>query len=129
MDCSPPGPSVHGIFQARVLEWGAITFSASNNRQTLFLTTVGNFFMILPAKSDWPKGWAYDPLSQSEAFPGTAIYTMGRITKESSSECEKKEGPLMLQELSTVAMVTVKGKASWARRIKFLVSKLLPFNH
>ena len=27
MDCSPPGSSVHGIFQARVLEWGAISFS------------------------------------------------------------------------------------------------------
>ena len=27
MDCSLPGSSVHGIFQARVLEWGAITFS------------------------------------------------------------------------------------------------------
>ena len=27
MDCSPPGPSVHGIFQARVLEWVAIAFS------------------------------------------------------------------------------------------------------
>ena len=27
MDCSPPGSSVHGIFQARVLEWGAVTFS------------------------------------------------------------------------------------------------------
>ena len=27
MDCSPPGFSVHGIFQARVLEWGAIAFS------------------------------------------------------------------------------------------------------
>ena len=27
MDCSPPGPSVHGIFQARILEWGAIAFS------------------------------------------------------------------------------------------------------
>ena len=27
MDCSPPGSSVHGIFQARVLEWGAIDFS------------------------------------------------------------------------------------------------------
>ena len=24
MDCSPPGSSVHGTFQARVLEWGAI---------------------------------------------------------------------------------------------------------
>ena len=29
MDCGPPGSSVHGIFQARVLEWGAIAFSAS----------------------------------------------------------------------------------------------------
>ena len=27
MDCSLPGFSVHGIFQARVLEWGAIAFS------------------------------------------------------------------------------------------------------
>ena len=27
MDCSPPGSSVHGVFQARVLEWGAIAFS------------------------------------------------------------------------------------------------------
>ena len=27
MDCSLPGSSVHGIFQARVLEWGAIVFS------------------------------------------------------------------------------------------------------
>ena len=26
MDCSPPGSSVHGIFQARVLEWVAISF-------------------------------------------------------------------------------------------------------
>ena len=28
MDCSLPGSSVHGIFQARVLEWDAIDFSA-----------------------------------------------------------------------------------------------------
>ena len=27
MDCSPPGSSIHGIFQASVLEWGAIAFS------------------------------------------------------------------------------------------------------
>ena len=29
MNCSLPGSSVHGIFQARVLEWGAIAFSGS----------------------------------------------------------------------------------------------------
>ena len=32
MDCSLPGSSVHGIFQARVLEWGAIAFSNSGQR-------------------------------------------------------------------------------------------------
>ena len=34
MDCSLPDSSVHEIFQARVLEWGAIDFS--NNEQLLF---------------------------------------------------------------------------------------------
>ena len=32
MDCSPPGSSVHAIFQARVLEWGAIAFSETTLR-------------------------------------------------------------------------------------------------
>ena len=29
MDCSPPGSSIHGIFQARILEWVAIAFSVT----------------------------------------------------------------------------------------------------
>jgi len=33
MDCSPPGPSIHGISQARVLEWGAIAFSVSDHNE------------------------------------------------------------------------------------------------
>ena len=36
MDCSPPGSSVHGIFQARVLEWGAIAFSVPPLRYFYF---------------------------------------------------------------------------------------------
>ena len=36
MDCSPLGSSVHGIFQARILEWVAISFSR---------------------QSSWPRGW------------------------------------------------------------------------
>ena len=39
MDCSLPGSSVHGIFQARVLEWGAIAFS-------LMATNVEHFFHV-----------------------------------------------------------------------------------
>ena len=39
MDCSPPGSSVHGIFQARVLEWGAIAFSGMQTLAPLYCTT------------------------------------------------------------------------------------------
>ena len=35
MDCSPPGSSIHGIFQARVLEWAAIAFSKSKDYNLL----------------------------------------------------------------------------------------------
>ena len=38
MDRSLPGSSVHGVFQARVLEWGAIAFSDSVATGGLFLT-------------------------------------------------------------------------------------------
>ena len=37
MDCSLPGSSVHGIFQARVLEWGAIAFSISDTCCTFII--------------------------------------------------------------------------------------------
>ena len=34
MDCSLPGSSIHGIFQARVLEWGAVAFSERTGMRT-----------------------------------------------------------------------------------------------
>ena len=37
MACSPPGPSIHGIFQARVLEWVAIAFSRFSTREALYI--------------------------------------------------------------------------------------------
>ena len=40
MDCSLPGSSVHGIFQARVLKWGAIAFS-------LLMLSIVNSFPLL----------------------------------------------------------------------------------
>ena len=39
MDCSPPGSSVHGIFQARVLQWGAIAFSVNSHSSVYILRT------------------------------------------------------------------------------------------
>ena len=45
MDCSLPGSSIHGIFQARVLEWGAIAFSDTSPSGSLFsFKYFGNHF-------------------------------------------------------------------------------------
>ena len=49
MDCSPPGSSIHGIFQARVLEWVAISFSRGSSQprdQTWVSHIVGRHFTI-----------------------------------------------------------------------------------
>ena len=50
MDCSPPGSSIHGISQARLLEWGAIAFSPEmlwvwkffSNLHSDYLVSVGS---------------------------------------------------------------------------------------
>ena len=52
MGCSLPGSSVHGILQARILEWVAISFSWGSSRpgnQTRVSCIVGRFF------TNWPK--------------------------------------------------------------------------
>ena len=46
MDCGLPGSSVHGIFQARVLEWGAIAFSDISN---LLISEISNSTIIVKA--------------------------------------------------------------------------------
>ena len=51
MDFSPPGSSVHGILQARILEWVAISFSRGSSRprdQTLVSCIAGRFFTTDP---------------------------------------------------------------------------------
>ena len=54
MDCSPPGSSAYGIFQARVLEWGAIAYSGSKTSEHL-LPEVAQIVKNLPAVQEtWP---------------------------------------------------------------------------
>ena len=53
MDCSPPGSSVHGILQARVLEWIAMPSSRGSSRPrdgTQVSCTAGRFFSIWTTK-------------------------------------------------------------------------------
>ena len=57
MDCSPPGSSVHGILQERILEWVAIPFSKGSSRPmnwTWVSCIAGRFF------TDWATGDAQE---------------------------------------------------------------------
>ena len=45
MDCSPPGSSVHGILQARILEWEVIPFSRGSSRPGIGTTCIGRWVL------------------------------------------------------------------------------------
>ena len=53
MDCNPPGSSVHGILQVRILEWVAIPFSreSSQPRNQTHISYTGRW--ILDHKAIW----------------------------------------------------------------------------
>jgi len=77
LDCSPPGSSVHGIFQARMLEWVAISS---------------------PRGSSWPKDWTHFsfsllcPALQVDSLPAELSGKPTNLPTEGQSH-EKNSGP------------------------------------
>ena len=68
MDCSLPGSCVHGIFQARVLEWSAIAFSGFGAEVFLYLITGGRGM-------GWGGPWSIDAerMRQSMMLPKNVL--------------------------------------------------------
>ena len=74
-DCNLPGSSVHGIFQARVLEWGAIAFS------TLLLSSIFSSIRVFSNESvlriRWPNYWSFSfSISPSNEYSGLIYFRM-----------------------------------------------------
>ena len=78
MDCSLPGSSIHGIFQARVLEWGAIAFSVhglyspcnspGQNTGVGSLSLLQEIFLTQRLNPGLPRcSWILDQLSHKES--------------------------------------------------------------
>ena len=63
MGCSPPGSSVHGIFQARVLEWVAIAFS-------IYILLSRNYSLSVSLTNN------LEPPNQSFSFPTFWLYSL-----------------------------------------------------
>ena len=65
MDYSLPGSSIHGIFQARVLECGAIAFSICGIIQCLFFVCLASFHLVLKNHPSWSMYQNFIPFSHS----------------------------------------------------------------
>ena len=61
MDCSLPGFSIHGIFQARLLEWVAISFSRGSSRLRgwTWVSHIVDRFFIVWATRVWEDAWMW----------------------------------------------------------------------
>ena len=59
MDCSPPGSSVHGILQARILEWIAISFSRGSSlpRDRTTISFIGKWILYQWATWETPNAY------------------------------------------------------------------------
>ena len=101
MDCSPPGSSVHGILQARILEWVAMPSSRG---------------------SSWPRDWTCIP--SSPALTGGLFASKAQKYQSCLSKIPKLELPIWWtwnREGSHPSMLTCKfGGRGWESHITYL---------
>ena len=99
MDCSLPGFSDHGIFQARVLEWGAISFSRGSSRpwdQTRVSRIVGRCFTL------WATRDAFGELEESEAEGGCGSQHPQSQGPLIPSSAQRAKCPVLAPPLKTI---------------------------
>ena len=95
MDCSLPGSSVHGIFQARILEWVAISFSRRSSRPrdwTRVSHIVGRRFTIWATREDVSKVWVgHKNADLQRKFSKSGYLSLDLSPRESFTQRENKK--------------------------------------
>ena len=95
MDCSPPGSSVHGILQARILEWVAIPFSRGSSKprdRTQVSCIAGRFFTSL-ATREAQEYWSGQPIPFPVDLPDPGIELGSPALQADSSPAELPGNP------------------------------------
>ena len=84
MDCSPPGSSVHGIFQARILEWVVISYSRGSSQPSdqTHICLAGRFLTTVPPGKS---------LFQKHLHTKKKIYRCSKIMNLHPPICLKKK--------------------------------------
>ena len=87
MDCSLPGFVIHGIFQARELEWGAIAFSVLTNRACLIKSCLFEMQMVPPLEPSISRSPAiFSSGATLEVFKET-VFHVEALTRSTESTC------------------------------------------
>ena len=90
MDCSPPGFSVHGMFQARILEWVALPFCRGSSwpRDRTRVSWISGWFFTVWATREWKVAWLLGGIKMCLFHFCTPIYST-RLGSEHHSYCSK----------------------------------------
>ena len=99
-DCSPPGSSVHGIFQARILEWVAISFSRGSSQ-----ARVGTWVSCLA-------GWFF-----TTEPPGKPCGMKAKVTQSFPTLCDANDYTVhgILQARTERVAFPFSSESSWPR--------------
>ena len=106
MDCSPPGSSLQGIFQARTLEWVAIAFSRGSSpprNQTCTFRT-GRWILYLWATREAPSAFV------------AVIQLLSRVRR-------------FVTPWTTACQVSLSFTISWSLLKLMSIDSVMPFNH
>ena len=94
MDCSPPGSSVHGILQARILEWVAIPFSRGSSwpRNRTHIPCIASGFFTFWATLNWTElNWSRSVVSNSlrprGLYPTRLLHPRDSLGKNTGVGC------------------------------------------
>ena len=120
MDCSPPGSSVHGLFQAKMLEWIALSYSRGFSRSRKIPDSGSNSHLLL---------WQADSLPvvppARRAWQPTPVFLPGETHGQRSLagySPRVAKSQTWLKRLSTHASAQTRNKAHTAfRSIPFLI--------
>ena len=95
MDYSLLGSSVHGILQARILEWVVISFSRGSSQHrdwTRVSHTVGRLFTIGAARGSWHKCWPYPIVYYGNRLISEDHIALWKWNNKHGGTCQMDEG-------------------------------------
>ena len=132
MDCSLPGSSVHGILQARILEWFAISFSrgSSQPRDWTYISCIGRKILYCWATGEAPRRGRYRVRGEGTTFldgkPFQTLFVLNisvswrnrqrlcaifkKIKQQTSKKFKANDRPLRIRLLLVLARLTLGDK-------------------